>query len=82
MFWIPDQNNRGNQALQLFDNEDLTDQDDQFGEDDKTDIEVPFFEFQSIMDATDNFADAYKLGQGGFGPVYKVAHYLKYQISI
>ncbi|KAL8088120.1 hypothetical protein AgCh_038043 [Apium graveolens] len=67
---VNDQNIKENQALQLFDNEDLT-EDNRFGEDDKKDIDVPFYEFQSIVDATDNFADAYKLGQGGFGPVYK-----------
>lgn len=78
LFWVPDRKIKENQALQLFDNEDLTDQDNQFGEDDKKDIDVPFFEFESIVDATENFAEAYKLGQGGFGPVYKVAHYLQY----
>ncbi|XP_024965004.1 G-type lectin S-receptor-like serine/threonine-protein kinase At4g03230, partial [Cynara cardunculus var. scolymus] len=34
-------------------------------------IRVPFFEFESILAATDNFSDANKLGEGGFGPVYK-----------
>jgi len=29
-------------------------------------------EFASIMDATNNFSDANKPGEGGFGPVYKV----------
>lgn len=28
--------------------------------------------FDSIIAATDNFSEKYKLGQGGFGPVYKV----------
>nr|XP_017255487.1 PREDICTED: G-type lectin S-receptor-like serine/threonine-protein kinase At4g03230 isoform X2 [Daucus carota subsp. sativus] len=58
-------NIKENQALQLSDNE------DQFGEDDKKDIDVPFFELESIVGATDNFSKAYKLGEGGFGPVYK-----------
>ncbi|KAH0671924.1 hypothetical protein KY284_023011 [Solanum tuberosum] len=35
------------------------------------DIEVPFFSFESILVATDDFSEQNKLGQGGFGPVYK-----------
>ncbi|XVF01861.1 hypothetical protein REPUB_Repub04eG0125800 [Reevesia pubescens] len=42
-----------------------------FKEDDKEDIDVPYFNLESILLATDNFAEANKLGQGGFGPVYK-----------
>lgn len=30
------------------------------------------FDFETIRVATDNFSDANKLGQGGFGAVYKV----------
>lgn len=41
-------------------------------QDDKGNIEVPFFSFESILVATDNFSEQNKLGQGGFGPVYKV----------
>ncbi|XP_010547149.1 PREDICTED: G-type lectin S-receptor-like serine/threonine-protein kinase At1g11330 isoform X2 [Tarenaya hassleriana] len=33
--------------------------------------ELPLFEFQVLASATDNFAITNKLGQGGFGPVYK-----------
>ncbi|MCD7448456.1 hypothetical protein HAX54_042254 [Datura stramonium] len=40
-------------------------------ENDKQDIAVPFFCLENILAATDNFSDAHKLGQGGFGPVYK-----------
>ncbi|CAN4103416.1 unnamed protein product [Withania somnifera] len=39
--------------------------------DDKKHIDVPFFSLNSILVATDNFSNAAKLGQGGFGPVYK-----------
>ncbi|XP_050161083.1 G-type lectin S-receptor-like serine/threonine-protein kinase At4g03230 isoform X1 [Malus sylvestris] len=34
-------------------------------------IDVAFFDLQTILDATDNFSNANKLGQGGYGPVYK-----------
>ncbi|XVF44496.1 hypothetical protein PTKIN_Ptkin02bG0128100 [Pterospermum kingtungense] len=43
----------------------------EFKEDDKKDIDVPYFDLESILVATDNFAETNKLGQGGFGPVYK-----------
>ena len=39
------------------------------------------FDFPTIRVATDNFSDANKLGQGGFGVVYKVIwqfHMVKY----
>lgn len=45
-------------------------------EDDKKRIDVPFFSLKSILIATDKFSDANRLGQGGFGPVYKVGSYL------
>lgn len=34
---------------------------------------LPFFSLASITAATDNFSGENKLGEGGFGPVYKVA---------
>ncbi|KAM7498229.1 hypothetical protein LguiA_022643 [Lonicera macranthoides] len=43
----------------------------QFSEQDKKNIDVPFFDLETILAATDSFSDAKKLGQGGFGPVYK-----------
>lgn len=43
---------------------------------DGTGIDVPFFDFESILAATDNFSDENKLGKGGFGPVYKVFLFL------
>ncbi|KEH41621.1 S-locus lectin kinase family protein [Medicago truncatula] len=42
-----------------------------FKEDDAQAIDIPHFHLESILDATNNFANANKLGQGGFGPVYK-----------
>ncbi|WOH12075.1 hypothetical protein DCAR_0831574 [Daucus carota subsp. sativus] len=35
------------------------------------DPELPSFDFQSITNATSNFSQDNKLGEGGFGPVYK-----------
>lgn len=34
------------------------------------------FEFSTLQKATENFSDLNKLGEGGFGPVYKVLIYL------
>ncbi|CDO98585.1 unnamed protein product [Coffea canephora] len=41
--------------------------------DDKGDDESLFFSFTSIEIATDHFSEENKLGQGGFGPVFKVS---------
>jgi hypothetical protein len=35
--------------------------------------DVQFFYLSTIIAATDNFSPAKRLGQGGFGPVYKVS---------
>ena len=36
------------------------------------DLELPFLDLSTIASATNNFAINNKLGEGGFGPVYKV----------
>lgn len=36
------------------------------------DWELPLVDFERIVKATDNFSQDQKLGEGGFGPVYKV----------
>ena len=33
---------------------------------------VWYFDLSTILSATNNFSDENKLGEGGFGPVYKV----------
>lgn len=37
---------------------------------------LTFFEMNTIRAATDNFKISNKLGEGGFGPVYKVKRYI------
>ncbi|XP_034678683.1 G-type lectin S-receptor-like serine/threonine-protein kinase At4g27290 [Vitis riparia] len=44
---------------------------DHTNESEKEDLELPLFDFDTIAEATDNFSRSNKLGQGGFGPVYK-----------
>jgi CTP-dependent riboflavin kinase len=66
---------RTNRALRALDNEkhvkDLIDS-GQFREEDEKGIDVPYFNLESILAATNSFSDANKLGEGGYGPVYKV----------
>ncbi|KAB2078954.1 hypothetical protein ES319_A06G197200v1 [Gossypium barbadense] len=50
--------------------QDLEEQEDN-NERGKGDLEVPLFDFQTISIATNNFSLQNKLGQGGFGAVYK-----------
>ncbi|GKD26077.1 kinase RLK-Pelle-DLSV family protein, partial [Tanacetum coccineum] len=37
----------------------------------KGEIDVPLFSLSKVLNATNNFSDDNKLGEGGFGPVYK-----------
>ncbi|TKY66631.1 G-type lectin S-receptor serine/threonine-protein kinase [Spatholobus suberectus] len=40
-------------------------------EDCEEDLELPFFDFATIVRATNDFSSDKRLGQGGFGPVYR-----------
>jgi hypothetical protein len=44
-------------------------------------MELPLFAFSAIADATNNFSVNNKLGEGGFGPVYRV-NFQKSWVSI
>ena len=46
--------------------------------DDEDDGEIHYFDFTTILTATNNFSDDNKLGEGGFGPVYKVKRNLSF----
>lgn len=39
----------------------------------KEDLELPLFNLSEIAEATHNFSLNNKLGEGGYGPVYKVS---------
>ena len=41
----------------------------EFREEGESEIDLPFFDLESILAATDNFSDANKLGQGGYGVI-------------
>ena len=43
---------------------------------------VNFFQMHTIRTATNNFSSSNKLGQGGFGPVYKVCDILFYLLLL
>ncbi|XP_024960752.1 G-type lectin S-receptor-like serine/threonine-protein kinase At4g27290 isoform X1 [Cynara cardunculus var. scolymus] len=45
--------------------------DDPGDENSKDDLELPLIDFSILRKATNNFSDNNKLGEGGFGPVYK-----------
>ena len=40
------------------------------------DLDLPLIEIETIAKATNNFSLNNKLGEGGFGPVYKVCRFL------
>lgn len=46
------------------------------GENKDGDIELPLFDLATIKFATNNFSSTNILGEGGFGPVYKVRYYI------
>ena len=39
-------------------------------------LDLPLLDFSTIVDATESFSTRKKIGEGGFGPVYKVIQHL------
>lgn len=50
--------------------------DDLPDESDNKELELPQFDLSVIVKATNDFSMENKLGEGGFGPVYKVGSYI------
>lgn len=44
------------------------------------DLELPLFHMATLTSATNNFSSSNILGEGGFGPVYKVLIYNQYSV--
>ncbi|KAL8468874.1 hypothetical protein ACS0TY_031907 [Phlomoides rotata] len=60
------------QDVEIHGRDDLHFADNGFGKQHNLDpMEYPFIEMKTIAEATDNFSDYNKLGEGGFGPVFK-----------
>ena len=43
-------------------------------------LDLPLFDLDTLLNATNNFSRDNKLGEGGFGPVYKVGLYFAFWI--
>lgn len=46
------------------------------GSEDEDDLDLPLLTYSTLVTATDNFSIKNKIGEGGFGPVYKVIKYI------
>ena len=46
------------------------------------DLDLPTFNLSVLTKATRNFSSENKLGEGGFGPVYKVIKKMIFRISV
>lgn len=49
------------------------------GEDEVEELELPLIEFEAVVTATEHFSDCKKIGEGGFGIVYKVKIVNRYE---
>jgi hypothetical protein len=46
------------------------------------DVELPQFSYESVLATTNNFSAMNKLGEGGFGPVYKVRYIFLFLMNV
>jgi hypothetical protein len=53
-----------------------------FREEDEKGIDIPYFHLERIAVATDGFSNANKIGEGGFGLVYKVISSTLISVSV
>lgn len=54
----------------------------QNNENETDNLDCLFFDLATIVDATDNFSSNNKIGEGGFGPVYRVRLHFKHMLII
>jgi hypothetical protein len=47
---------------------------DQSNDEENVNTDLPMMPLSTILKSTNNFSDNYKLGEGGFGTVYKVIY--------
>jgi hypothetical protein len=47
---------------------------DQSNNEENVNTDLPMMPLSTILKSTNNFSDNYKLGEGGFGTVYKVIY--------
>lgn len=47
---------------------------DETNNEENVNSDLPMMPLSTILKSTQNFSDKYKLGEGGFGTVYKVLH--------
>ncbi|XP_014518460.1 G-type lectin S-receptor-like serine/threonine-protein kinase At1g11300 isoform X1 [Vigna radiata var. radiata] len=76
VYWIRKKRRKGEDLLHFDISMSMKVEDSELTESDrsakvKKEVKLPLFSFESVAAATDNFSDANKLGEGGFGPVYK-----------
>ncbi|XP_058745957.1 G-type lectin S-receptor-like serine/threonine-protein kinase At4g27290 [Vicia villosa] len=62
---------RGNHCSILSEHSEIIELEGGRGSEDEGDIDLPLLAYSTLVTATDNFSIKNKIGEGGFGPVYK-----------